>query len=214
MTAAVIWALILLALLLLLQIRVGAEAEYAGEEARVWLRLGPVRVRLFPRRARAERRSAHPKKEIRERPAEKPKARRHMTAAEALDYLSALLPVALEAAGRFRRKLCIDVLHLELQVGGSDPGEVALRYGQASAVLGGLWGPLDQAFQIRDGLVRVEPDFGDNRTSRLSGRIVLSLKMGQILWLGLYFGLKGLKRAMSVKKEHDTIRIQKQRKAV
>ena len=128
----------------------------------------------------------------------------------ALDYLRALLPVALEAAGQFRRKLQVDELFLEARVGADDPADAAVAYGYASAALGALWGPLNEAFQIRDGTIRILPDLSGG-TSFLKGRVSLSLTLVQLMRLGLYFGYKGLRAFLTVKGARQRAR---QRKAV
>ena len=88
-------------------------------------------------------------------------------AAQALDYAQSLLPIALEAAGQFYHKLRVDTLRLELTVGSHDPGDAALAYGRAAAAMGALWDPLVRAFHVEASL---------------------SLKLGQVLRLALYFG--------------------------
>ena len=118
-----------------------------------------------------------------------------------LDYARVLLPLALEAAGQFRRKLRVDTLELELRLGGDDPCEVAGRYGWANAALGAIWGPLQAAFQIENGRARVEADFSTRETC-LNGRAALSLKLGQILRLGVHFGYKALREFYQVRKQH------------
>ena len=64
---------------------------------------------------------------------------------------------------------------------------------------------------MKDGRARVELDF-DTETTTVSAAGSLSLKVGQLLWLGLYFGLKGLKKVIAVKGRHNTT--DKERKAV
>lgn len=114
-------------------------------------------------------------------------------------------------AAQFRRKLRVDTLVLELQVGADDPGEAALRYGQANALVGAAWGALEESFQIRDGRASVRADLAGGGT-RLRGEVALSLKLGQALWLGIHFGWKGLRQVLHVKKRRE--QIQKQGKAV
>ena len=118
--------------------------------------------------------------------------------------------MALEAAGQFRRKLRVDELFLEARIASDDPAGAAAAYGYASAALGALWGPLNEAFQIRDGTVRVLPDL-EGGTSSLEGRVSLSLTLAQLLRLGLHFGYKGLRAFLTVKGAHSRAR---QRKAV
>ena len=56
----------------------------------------------------------------------------------------------MEAAGCFRRRLRGDQLELKLTIGAADPGDAAIRYGQANALLGSIWQPLTEAFHVED----------------------------------------------------------------
>lgn len=101
------------------------------------------------------------------------------------------LSLALEAAGSFRRKLCIDVLELDLIVGSPDPADAAMDYGKASAALGALWGPLNEAFRVKDGRARVDVDFQQEHWA-VWGRLQMTLTIGQLVWLGLRYGAAAL----------------------
>ena len=118
----------------------------------------------------------------------------------ALAYARGLLPVALEAAGQLGRRLRVDTLRLELTAGAPDPGDAALIYGQACAVLGTLWEPLTAAFDVKDGYAGVKIEFeADGMTLRAAA--ALSIKMGQLVRLGVYFGIRGLKAVLAVRRE-------------
>lgn len=213
MRAFYILAAALLLLFLLGQVRVGCRAEYGAGGLTAWVRAGALKFRVFPWKGSKKDK---PKKKTGKKPKKKEKKATANQKPEnkkpkktpvrekiggTLDYAQALLPIALEAAGRFQHKLQIDALYLEMQVGGPDPADAALRYGQASAALGALWTPLTQAFRVKDGEARVTMDF-DARETTLYGTVALSLKVGQILWLSLYFGGKALREFLGVRKKH------------
>lgn len=204
MKALYILSAVLAVLFLLGQLRVGGRLEYRAEGLFAWLRFGSFRFRVYPRR-----------REKKEKPPKPPKAKPESTLAQkvggALEYAQSLLPIALEAAGQFYHKLRVDTLRLELTVGSSDPADAALRYGQATAALGALWEPLVQAFHVEDGTARVNLDF-DSPGMRLYGEASLSLKLGQVLWLALYFGGKALRTFLSVRSRRSVN--QPKRKAV
>ena len=111
----IVLAAVLLLLFLLGQLRLGAVGEYGPGGAGAWFRAGPVRIRLYPRR-----RSGPSKKE------KAPKPGKEHPAGEArggglLELMKELLPLALEAAGCFRRRLRVDQLELKLTIGAADP---------------------------------------------------------------------------------------------
>lgn len=83
-----------------------------------------------------------------------------------------------------------------------------MAYGRANAALRAIWTPLVRAFHVKDGHARVNLDF-DRKEPALYARAELSIRLGQALWLGLYFGLKALRALLRVKNEKK----QQQRKA-
>lgn len=214
MRAVCLLAAVLALLLLLGQVRVGCRVEYSAGGLTAWVRAGALSFRVFPWDRRKKDKPIKKKKAKRAKkaPAREQPEKTPITekAGGALDYAQALLPIALEAAGRFKRRLQVDTLYLELRVGSPDPADTALRYGQASAALGALWEPLVQAFRVKDGTAHVTVDFGA-QAATLYGTAALSLKIGQILWLGLYFGIKALRGFLKVRKKH---REKQPRKAV
>ena len=83
------------------------------------------------------------------------------------------------------------MLELYIHVGAYDPADGAVLYGRANALAAAVWLPLNQAFRIREGRVRVD---WDPLAEKLvcAGQLALSLRIGEILWIGLRFGLKAL----------------------
>ena len=195
-------AAVILALLLLIGfIPLGGGGTYDIGGATLWLRLGPVRVTLLPRKPKKTKQEP-------EQPKQAQSEKQKLTLGGSLAYAKALLPLALECARRVWGAIYLNTLYLELQVGAEDPGEAAMAYGRANAALGAIWTPLVRAFHVKDGHARVNLDF-DRKEPALYARAELSIRLGQALWLGLYFGLKALRALLRVKNEKK----QQQRKA-
>ena len=208
MRGLIIAAAILALLFLLGYIPLSGGGEYSSAGASLWLRLGPVRITLLPRKQKTQkqRKDKSPQKPERSQKA-KPE-RQKPTLGGSLAYAKALLPTVLECARRVWGAIYLNTLYLELQVGAEDPGEAAMAYGRANAALGAIWTPLVRAFHVKDGHARVNLDF-DRKEPALYARAELSIRLGQALWLGLYFGLKALRALLRVKNEKK----QQQRKA-
>lgn len=200
---------VLAALWLLGQIRLGVGAEYRAQGPRVWLRAGPVQVDVYPLKKKEKKAIKGQKKEPAPQP-ETPRPDWSGRAGGALEYAQALLPVLLEAAGQFRRRLRVDNLALEVTVGAEDPGDAAIRYGQANGALAVLWGTLNEAFELREGHAWARVDF-DARKTTVYALAALSLKLGQIARLGIYFGCRALGAFLRVRSRRK--QEQKQRKA-
>ena len=175
-------ALVLLALFLLGQLRIGVRGKYTADGLTAQARIGPVRIQLYPLK---KRKKPHKQKKA-------PKPQREKPAGEnrkggAVKPLLKLLPLALEAAGQLRRRLCVDLLRLEVTAAAPDPADAAMIYGRTNAALGAVWQPLNAAFRIKDGRAAVRVDFDGEQTT-VYGALAMSIKVGQALRLGLYFG--------------------------
>ncbi len=204
MSGWMIFAIVLLVLFLLGQVRTGVRAEYNAGGVFVWARLGPIELRVFPLPAKEEKKPKKKKEKPKkpEKPKEeKPEKPLSEKVGGAVDYALALLPVVLDAGGQFVRKLRVDLLRLELTAGSPDPADAALRYGQAVAVLSAIWGPLTRAFHVKDGEARALVDFTTDSMT-VYGAASLSLKLGQIVWLGLWAGWRALWAFLRVRREH------------
>ena len=193
MSASVILLCVLIVLFLIGQIRVGCKAAYDQNGVQVWVRLAAFHIQILPlKKTNAER---NPKKEKNPKAKKAGKPKEPVPMKEkiggALGYLQALLPVILDAVKYFTKKLQIDMLHLRLIAGSSDPADAASVYGKANAVLGALWYPLTNAFDVKDGYAKVNLDF-DAQQMTVCATAALSLKIGQILWFALYFGFRAL----------------------
>lgn len=214
MKALTILFAVLLIIVLLGQIRVGVRANYSQEGIGVWVRFGAFKLQILPVRKKEQKKTENKKKEKpAKKTAKKPQEEKNLPEriGGALEYAQALLPVLLDAVKSFYRKLQVDTLLLELTAGSSDPADTAMLYGQANAALGAIWHPLTQALHVKDGTARVNLDF-DAPAMTLYADASLSLKIGQVFYFGIYFGLRALKRFLAVRK-HQKLEA-KQRKAV
>lgn len=214
MRAVHILAVIVLALLLIGQVRMGGRAEFSAAGFSLWIRLGRFKVKILPAKPKAPQ-EKKPKKPKKKKEPKKPKQEKEPIplpekVGGALEYAQALLPVALEAAGGMWRGLRVDVLELELTAGGDDPADAALLYGQANAALGALWHPLTRAFRVKDGAARVKLDFNAPGMT-VYGTAELSIKIGTVVWIGLWAGFKALFGVLAARKRLKIKR--RQRKA-
>lgn len=195
----IILGAILLALFLLGQIRVGVQAEYSQNGPAVWIRVGALHGKVLPRKKKQKKKKKKPKPKKQKPPKKKkpappkPDEPPQSKAGGALELVRQFLPLILQAAGSFKRKLQVDVLRLEMTAGAKDPADAALLYGRANAALGAIWHPLTRAFHVKDGHAHTQIDF-DRDKMVLYAYASLSLKVGQILWLGLHFGVRALVR--------------------
>lgn len=194
--------LILLALFLIGQLRVGVEGQYGEDGLQVRIRLGPVRLTVYPTKPKPEGQSKpkpKPKPKLRKKERPKQEKGKKLAREDLLELARQFVPLALEAAGCFWSKLVMDKLDIRIVVGSDDPADAALLYGQLHGALGAVWKPLNQAFHVKDGRGRVEVDFNSSSIT-LYFHGALSLKLGQLLWLGVHFGGKALAECLKFRK--------------
>lgn len=215
MNALSILLCVLIVLFLIGQIRVGCKAVYDQDGPQVFVRVGTFRIQVFPLKKKnsGKAKETKPKKAKKGKTEKAPKEPVPLPEkiGGALGYVEALLPVLLDAVKYFARKLQIDTLHVKLTAGSSDPADAAAVYGKASAALGALWHPLTKTFDVKDGYARVDLDF-EAQQMTICCTAALSIKIGQVVWLAVYFGIRALVRFLRERKrqKHE----KKLRKAV
>lgn len=189
--------LALLALLTLLNLlRVGVSAGYEAQAFSVSARVGPLTIPVWPRPPAEE-----PKKPKKEKPPKEPKAPQEQTKEKELDFdtVLALAKLALTAAGSFRRKLTVELFRLIFVAGSSDPYDTAMQSAYVQAALGSLRPLAERALHIQERDVQVGADFTADKP-RIEARLTLTIRIGQIVAIGVVFGVGYLKLMLQKKK--------------
>lgn len=196
MTALWIVLALLAFLTLLNLLRVGVSAGYEAQAFSVSARVGPLTIPVWPRPPAEE-----PKKPKKEKPPKEPKAPQEQTKEKELDFdtVLALAKLALKAAGSFRRKLTVELFRLVFVAGSSDPYETAMQSAYVQAALGGLRPLAERALHIQERDVQVGADFTADKP-RIEARLTLTIRIGQIVAIGVVFGVGYLKLMLQKKK--------------
>ena len=189
----VLWILLILALLLTAfnLLRVGVDAEYDGEGLYLRAKAGPMKLTILPRKETP----AKPKKKKKEKPPkddggeETPKKKKRSPLT--LRTLLKLVRPALEAAGSFRRKLSIDLLRLHARIGTGDPYNTAMTFAYLQSAVYGLQPLAERALNVKERDVWLTPDF-TNDSIAAEGRLIGTIRIGQIVWIALVLGWKAL----------------------
>ncbi len=185
-----LWILLALAALIVLVclLRVGVDASYEDDVFTLKIVAGPATLTLLPKKPKSEKKKK-PKKEKKKKPkkkdADKPKNRL------SLSFLVGVAKLALQAVNTFRRKLHVDVFRLVFIAGGADPYDVAMLTGRVRAALDGLYPLARRALIIRERDVRVGADFLADKPV-VAGRLKLTIRIGQVLGIGLVFAVRAL----------------------
>lgn len=201
------WLITLAVLFLLASIPLGVLVRYDSQGFLVRIIVGFVRFTLIPFPKR--------KKKTQTKSPEKGKPKQEQAAASQTNVQEAsesgkkggsvqdfipLIKVMLEFMNQFRKKLRINRLVLKLVLAGDDPCDLALNYGRAWAALGNLMPMLDKAFVIGKRDCEVECDFTATETL-ITAQAELTVRLGQIVWLGTVYGVRLLKELLIFKKK-------------
>ncbi len=206
MTALKIVLMILLIFLLISLIRVGLVAEYTEAGFALRVRVGPLRITVLPMKKKKPRQER--KEEETLPPAQQPEPQKKGGVAKlAFD----LVKPVIEAGGRLRRKIRIDRLELVLTVASTDPAKTAICYGQANAVLGTIWYPMQQAFQVKDAHFHTEASY-DQTKPTLYFWAAVSLTIGQGIVVMFPLGCKALARVLRYRQEQKAEKTQQIKK--
>ena len=196
MIALCIIMAVLLVIVIILLIPVGAEAEYDRPGATVWLRIGGIRKTLYPRPPKPEGEEKTKKEKKKEKPEKADEPKKGGT----LQLIMQLIPVAIEALGRFKRGLIIKKLTLWFCFGGDDPAKVAMSFGGASAGAGLIVPMLQRNFRIKEIDVQNGVDFTSAETT-VYAHADIRIRIITILAIAVTAGIKTLKIFAARKKE-------------
>lgn len=184
--------IIMAVLVIILLIPVGAEAEYDRPGATLWLRIGGIRKILYPRPPKPEGK----KKPKKEKPPKETEPKKGGT----LQLIMQLIPVGIEALGRFKRGLIIKKLTLWFCFGGDDPAKIAMNFGGASAGAGMIVPLLQSHFRIKEMDVRNGVDFTSSETT-VYAHADIRIRIITVLAIAVTAGIKTLKIFTARKKE-------------
>ena len=201
MAGIVILGVILLLLCLVLFTPILVRAIWE-EGLRVRLRVGPVKLQVYPPKKEEKgdkppkKKKASEKKDTGEKPAKK---RKSITAEQILYLLEALPPILGRALRRVGRRVRIGPLKVWLLLSAEDPADTALLYGRVEAALMAALPILHRHLAIRDQDIRIYPDFEGNGTDwRLD--VGVSIRLWDVLVIGLCAGGSGLKALIGMKR--------------
>jgi len=204
---AALWIIggILLLLILLLLLRVGVHLRF-GEQLELTVIAGPARIQLLPRpeKTETEQKTKQKKKAKGEAQEEKEPAKQREKLSLSFEDVRSALPYLWEglkrALARTRRRMRIDPLRLSVVFAGEDPVAVAQAYGWASSAMWTLMPQLERLLKIPDPHIHLGTDFGAART-QIEGEAGITFRIGDLLIIGLGFGIPLLKWLRKRKKE-------------
>lgn len=201
MTFWAVLAGILFVLWLLGQIRVGAAVAYSEAGFFLTVKAGPARIQVLPANTQKKERKPKKEKKAPEKPvAAEENAKPKRSVKDTVSIVLRFLPLVGEAVGRFKRKIRIDYVKLQIIWGASDPAATAKGYGAGNAAMGILWPVIEHNFKVKERDLCVGVDF-ERTKPEFTGNAQITITIGQCLSLALILGVKALKIYLGLRRE-------------
>lgn len=188
MTAWIILLLLVLVIFLISRLHLGAIAEYNQSGLCVKLRIGWLKITVYPANKKKSGRRQSAQKKEKKLISEPTLQVEH---GGSLELVKEFLPLICEAAGQLRKKIQIDQVILHLTWAAQDPASAALGFGAGNAILGMIWPLLDHNFYIKDRDIGVAVHFEQTKPN-LYLLISASLTIGQTVAFGIYYAIRSL----------------------
>jgi hypothetical protein len=201
LTALKIIGIILLVFLLIGFLRVGALVSF-GDELRVMLCAGPVRLTILPKKKKRKKEKAEGQKG--EKKEKKPKKKRALpkpTLSELLDLAETALSALGATVWRACKRLRVDPLDVTVVFGGADPADVAIAFGAVNAAVYTIMPRAEETFCIPDPALHLRMDYGAEQTTA-EGNVGVSLRVCDLFAIAFTLILPLGKWFLRFKKAH------------
>ena len=199
--------LIVLGVLFLLAILpLGGAVRYDGGGARAYLVLGPIKLLLYPRKAKESKPKNKKKKKpkIAREKAPEPQSKEKESTGGSVKKFIPFVKLGLSFLNELRWKLRVNRLDLKVVLAAEDPADLALSYAGANAALGNLWPLLEQSLRIRKRNVSVQCDFEAEQTL-VFANVKITITLGRTLALAVKYGIRALIQFMKLKKQEKAV---------
>jgi len=173
---------------------IGFRAVYQQSQPGVWLLIGPLKFRIYPKRPRRNK-----TKEMKTSRQSKNEENNGSKLGGSFRDFQPIIPTILEFLGHFRRKIRVNDLELKLILAGDDPAALAVNYGRAWAGLGNLMPQLERLFVIKKRDLEVECDFTAESTL-IYAKADVTITVARSIHLLSRYGIRILKDLLNLKK--------------
>ena len=204
MTALWVLGIIALVLLVLWFLPLRLRLRYDETGGTVTVQIGLIALRIYPPKPKKEK-AKKAKKSQTEAPeeAEEPKEEtKKRDIGGLIPLFRELIGLGIEALECLLRHLTVTDLTVQLAVAtqGKDPAAAAIKYGAGWSAVGALTPFLEQHFRIKSRKIDVSMD-PNAAEDRIFASGTLHIFLGELLHLGLHYGIRGLKLYLRTKKK-------------
>jgi len=183
--------IVIAVILLIALLRFGVSVRYSDGGLALTVNAGPVRLRIYPPRKKAEKSRKKPSRaSVEKKPRRKAKRKAKGQETEKpgkFEAFSEILSAGLNVLNRLRKRLLIKRLTIHYVFAGDDPMKTALWYGRSTSAVSAVMPALERNFRIRRSDIRTSADFGIDKPL-----IYADAAISLALWESLYILLAAL----------------------
>ena len=162
MTALIVIGIIVAVIVAIARLRFGAEAEYSEDGFALIVHVGPLGLKLLPKKPKPPGKENKKKEKKKKTDSEDGEAQKPKKGGS-VDLVLKALPVVADALGRFRRRFLINDLTVYYMAASTDPAKAALTFGRSSMVLGIVMPLLENTFRVRHRDVQTGVSFDETK---------------------------------------------------
>lgn len=213
MVGIIILCVIALMLAVLLLTPVRARFSYDRGDLAAWVRYGPAKLEVYPRKEvpeeekntgkkkkSAKRKKKSVKEEEDEAKEEKGKTLKRKISKEQILYsLETLPPILGRALRRTRRRIRLNPLKIHLLIASPDPADTALLYGKLEAALAVGLPALHRLVRIKEQDIRLFPDFAGESMDCIAD-VGIAIRPWDLLAIGIPAGASLIKWLLRCRK--------------
>ena len=190
------WLIALAVIILLAVLPLGISAKYDELGPRLWIIVGPVRLKILPGKKK-EKDTKLEKKETKKVKGKKPAAEKTEKKGGSVTDFIPLARIVLDFLADFGRKLRVKILELKIVLAGGDPCDLAVNYGKACAAVAALEPQLERFAVVRKKDIQVQCDFVEDQT-RIIARMDLTIALGWLVVQMVRHGSRAIKELMKI----------------
>lgn len=191
------WLIAVGCLLLLGLVPLGVCARYDNGATCVWISVGFLRFSVYPSEKKAAKHDHNSKKSKGARSDSNENANKN---ARGISDYWPRVQLVLDFLMDFRRRLQINDLRFRAVLAADDPYKLSVNYGYSWAALGNLMPIIERYFKIKNRNLEVLCDYTAEKTE-IYGYINMTITVSQLLSIGLYHGIKVLRKYKSITKK-------------
>lgn len=186
------WLIAVAVVALLLMMPLGIDAGYNQNGGFAILQIGPFGRQLYPAAKNKNKKSEKSGK------TKDSKKQGSQPGGSVGDFIP-LVKLVLKFLNDFRGKLRVELLQLNVILGGGDPCDLGQNYGKACTAWANFQPHLESFLKIKKRDVKIQCDFEAGQTL-VTARVILTITFGRVLSLGIVHGFKIIKEYINISK--------------